>query len=109
MSSLSKGGTEQILIVEDDDEVRQTAADMLVDLGYSVLKAKDADAALAIIESGAAHRGALHRCGDAAQAAKLGARPQGAAEAAGIAVLFTSGYTNNAILHGDRLDEASKS
>ena len=46
------GGTETVLVVEDDEEVRGTVVDMLSDLGYRVLKAKDAQSALAIIESG---------------------------------------------------------
>jgi hypothetical protein len=48
------GGSETILLVEDDEDVRVTAAEMLSELGYSVLRAKDADGALVIIESGAA-------------------------------------------------------
>ena len=37
-----RGGTETILVVEDDDEVRETAVALLSDLGYRVLKARDA-------------------------------------------------------------------
>ncbi len=48
------GGSETILLVEDDEDVRLTTSEMLSDLGYSVLRAKDADSALVIIESGAA-------------------------------------------------------
>ena len=39
-------------MVEDDDEVLAITVDMLEDLGDSVLKAKNADNALAGIESG---------------------------------------------------------
>ena len=46
------GGSETILLVEDDEDVRTTTADMLWALGYNVLQAKDGDAALVIIESG---------------------------------------------------------
>lgn len=46
------GGSETILVVEDDEEVRTTAVEMLSDLGYRVLKAADASSALAIVESG---------------------------------------------------------
>ena len=46
------GGTEVVLVVEDDDEVRSTAVDLLTDLGYRVLKSRDAQSALAIVESG---------------------------------------------------------
>jgi CheY-like chemotaxis protein len=104
-TSSAQGGTERILIVEDDEEVRATAADMLSELGYSVLKAKDPDAALAIIESGVAidvlftdvvMPGKL-------QSSELGRKAQ--QRLPQVAVLFTSGYTGNAIVHGDRLDE----
>ncbi|WP_333999506.1 hybrid sensor histidine kinase/response regulator [Sphingomonas aurantiaca] len=46
------GGTETVLVVEDDDEVRSTVVELLTDLGYSVLKAVDAASALNVIESG---------------------------------------------------------
>jgi PAS domain S-box-containing protein len=101
----AQGGTERVLIVEDNEEVRATGADMLSELGYSVLKAKDADAALTIIESGVAidvlftdvvMPGKL-------QSSELGRKAQ--KRLPQIAVLFTSGYTDNTIVHGDRLDE----
>jgi PAS domain S-box-containing protein len=43
---------EMVLVVEDDDEVRATAIELLGDLGYSVIEAPDADSALAIVNSG---------------------------------------------------------
>jgi CheY-like chemotaxis protein len=46
------GGPETILVAEDDEEVRTTVVDMLTELGYRVLKAKDAASALTIVESG---------------------------------------------------------
>ncbi|HST75916.1 MAG TPA: ATP-binding protein, partial [Acetobacteraceae bacterium] len=46
------GGTETVLVVEDDEDVRVAAIEMLSDLGYRVLRAKDAQSALAIVESG---------------------------------------------------------
>ncbi len=99
------GGTEVVLVVEDDDEVRDTVVDMLTDLGYSVLKARDAQSALAIVESGApidllftdvVMPGPLR-----SPALAIKARER----IPTIAVLFTSGYTDNAIVHGGRLDE----
>ena len=41
---------ETILVVEDDDRVRRLAVTMLTGLGYVVLEAGDADAALAVID-----------------------------------------------------------
>ncbi|MEZ0170756.1 PAS domain S-box protein [Microvirga sp. TS319] len=99
-----QGGTETILVVEDDDEVRETAVALLSDLGYRVLKARDATSALNVIESGldidllftdVVMPGPL-RSPELARKARL--------RLPHIAVLFTSGYTENAIVHGGRLD-----
>jgi CheY-like chemotaxis protein len=46
------GSGETLLIVEDDELVRTTLADTLSDLGYQTVEADDADAALALLESG---------------------------------------------------------
>jgi len=99
-----RGGTETILVAEDDDEVRATVVEMLGDLGYSVLKARDAATALAIIESGVSidllftdvvMPGPL-RSSDLARKAHE--------RLPNLAVLFTSGYTENSIVHEGRLD-----
>jgi CheY-like chemotaxis protein len=99
------GGTETVLVVEDDEEVRGTVVDMLADLGYRVLKAKDARSGLAIIESGV-HIDLLFI--DVVMPGSLRS-PELARKARerlpNIAVLFTSGYTENAIVHGGRLDQ----
>jgi PAS domain S-box-containing protein len=98
------GGSETVLIVEDDDQVRATAIEMLGDLGYRVLKASDAAGALHIIESGLAIDLLFT---DVVMPGKLKS-PELARKAKerqpNIAVLFTSGYTENAIVHGGRLD-----
>ena len=97
------GGSETILLVEDDEDVRVTTAEMLSELGYSVLRAKDADSALVIIESGAAidllftdivMPGTL-------RAPELARKAQ--QKIPGIAVLFTTGYAENAALHRGQL------
>lgn len=99
------GGSETVLVVEDDEQVRATVVDLLQDLGYGVLKAKDAQSALAIIESGVpidllftdvVMPGTL-RSPELARKARE--------RLPNIAVLFTSGYTDNAIVHGGRLDQ----
>lgn len=101
----AKGGSETILVVEDDEEVRATVVELLADLGYRVLRAKDAQSALAIVESGVpvdllftdvVMPGPL-RSTELARKARE--------RVPGIAVLFTSGYTDNAIVHAGRLDE----
>ena len=98
------GGTETILVAEDDEGVRGTVVEMLSELGYRVLTARDAASALTVIESGApidllftdvVMPGTL-RSPELARRAREH-RPD-------LAVLFTSGYTENAIVHGGRLD-----
>jgi PAS domain S-box-containing protein len=97
-------GTETVLLVEDDLGVRETAAEMLSDLGYRVLKSKNADSALAVIESGAeidllftdvVMPGVLR----STELADLFIQ-----RLPNAAVLYTSGYTQNAIVHAGRLD-----
>jgi PAS domain S-box-containing protein len=98
------GGGETILVAEDDEGVRAIVVEMLSDLGYRVLTANDADGALSILNSGArvdllftdvVMPGALRSPELARLAVEL---------LPGLAVLFTSGYTENAIVHGGRLD-----
>ncbi|QIO36607.1 hybrid sensor histidine kinase/response regulator [Bradyrhizobium sp. 1(2017)] len=99
-----EGGEETVLVVEDDDEVREVAVSMLTQLGYRVVKAKDAASALVVVDSGipidliftdVMMPGAL-RSPELARKAKE--------RLPNVAVLFTSGYTQNAIVHGGRLD-----
>ncbi|MBC7414462.1 MAG: PAS domain S-box protein [Herminiimonas sp.] len=99
-----QGGSETILVVEDDTGVQVTVVDTLTTLGYRVLKANDGESALVILESGVpidllftdvVMPGPL-RSPDLARQARL-LLPN-------LAVLFTSGYTQNAIVHGGRLD-----
>ncbi|SEJ33221.1 PAS domain S-box protein [Paraburkholderia diazotrophica] len=99
-----RGGTETILVVEDDQKVQTTAIDTLTELGYHVLKADDAQQALTVLRSGVdvdllfsdvVMPGPVRSTDMAAQAVTLLPR---------LKVLFTSGYTHNAIVHGGRLD-----
>jgi CheY-like chemotaxis protein len=98
------GGTETVLVAEDDEGVRAAVVEMLADLGYYVLKAKDAQSALTVIESGA-HIDLLFT--DVVMPGTLRS-PELARMARerlpNIAVLYTSGYTENSIVHGGRLD-----
>jgi signal transduction histidine kinase len=98
------GGSETILVVEDDQAVRLTVVDTLRGLGYHVLSANDGEAGLAVLEQGTAvdmlftdvvMPGPVKSTELARRARQLLPR---------IAVLFTSGYTQNAIVHGGRLD-----
>jgi CheY-like chemotaxis protein len=99
-----EGGTETILVVEDDAAVRATVVEVLTELGYRVLKAHDGQSALAVIQSGlpvdllftdVVMPGPV-RSPELARLAK--------AHLPDLEVLFTSGYTENAIVHGGRLD-----
>ncbi|MEH3103486.1 MAG: PAS domain-containing protein [Sphingomonas phyllosphaerae] len=98
------GGTETVLVVEDDDEVRATVVEMLGDLGYRVLKAVDAQSALSVVESGIPIDLLFT---DVVMPGTLKS-PEMARKARerlpDLAVLFTSGYTENSIVHGGRLD-----
>ncbi len=98
------GGEETILVAEDDDGVRATVVDILRELGYRVLEARDADSALNVVESGigidllftdVVMPGAI-------KSTELARRAQN--RLPNLRVLFTSGYTQNAIVHGGRLD-----
>ncbi|MDY0973799.1 PAS domain S-box protein [Massilia sp. CFBP9012] len=98
------GGHETVLVVEDDEQVRLTVVDLLADLGYRVLRANDAASALTVIDSGI-HIDLLFT--DVVMPGPLRS-PELAKKARerlpNVAVLFTSGYTENAIVHGGRLD-----
>src|SRR6195952_4976142 len=48
----ANGATGTALLVDDDDMVRMSTADMLVELGFSVLEANSAEDALRIVDSG---------------------------------------------------------
>ncbi len=97
---------ETILVVEDDDEVRATVVEILSELGYRVLKAKDAAERLRDHRKRRADRPSLHRRRDAGPDAQRRAGAEAArAGCRDMRVLFTSGYTDNAIVHGGRLDE----
>jgi PAS domain S-box-containing protein len=98
------GGDETILVVEDDKLVRDYVLTQLHSLGYVTLDAANAAEALALVESGAAFdllftdviMPGLNGRQLADEILKI--RP-------GLKVLFTSGYTENAIIHHGRLDE----
>jgi PAS domain S-box-containing protein len=98
------GGAETVLVVEDDAEVRETVVEMLRELGYRVLKAVDAQSALSVVESGVPIDLIFT---DVVMPGTLKS-PELARKARerlpGVAVLFTSGYTENSIVHGGRLD-----
>jgi signal transduction histidine kinase/ActR/RegA family two-component response regulator len=98
------GGRETILLVEDQEVVRKLAHKLLTRLGYDVIQARDGITALSALEQ---HVGPLDllltdvvmpsMSGSELAARVLALRPE-------IKVLFTSGYTENAISHHGILD-----
>ncbi|MDR3507624.1 MAG: CHASE3 domain-containing protein [Caulobacteraceae bacterium] len=100
-----RGRSEVVLVVEDDDLVRVSAVGMLRDLGYACIHAADGAEALEALKSDAkidllftdvVMPGPVRSRDLAVEAGRL--RP-------GLPVLFTSGYTQDAIVHHGRLDE----
>jgi len=101
MRHASKGGSETVLLVEDDDRVRGLVASMLKKNGYTVLLASAGDQAL---EIAARHQGRLHllltdvvmpgMSGRVLSERLMLLRPD-------TRVLYMSGYSDDAILrHG---------
>jgi signal transduction histidine kinase/ActR/RegA family two-component response regulator len=97
------GGQEIILVVEDDDRVRAISAETLRELGYSVIEASGARDAIRIIEGGAQpdllFTDVVMPEMSGRELAKLlqQLRPN-------MKILFTTGYTRNAIVHNGVLD-----
>ncbi|MCR5874986.1 ATP-binding protein [Phenylobacterium sp. J426] len=97
-------GDERILLVEDHDDLRSYSAGILRELGYEVCEARDGEAALACLDKG--FRPDLLFTDVVLPGGYNGRQIAEAVAARGIAVpvLFTTGYTRNAIVHNGRLD-----
>jgi CheY-like chemotaxis protein len=104
-SGPATGGSETVLVVEDDPAVRETAVEMLSSLGYKVLKADNGQSALSILQSGIPIDMLFSDVVMPGPVQSPELATQARAIVPGIAVLFTSGYTQNAIVHGGKLDE----
>lgn len=98
------GSGETVLVVEDDDEVRAYSTEVLRELGYQVLEASDGNAALRILERPELRVDLLFT--DVVMPGMSGRELTDSARQLrpGLRVLYTSGYTQNAIVHGGRLD-----
>jgi CheY-like chemotaxis protein len=100
-------GSETVLLVEDEESVRQLVRETLAARGYNVLEADDGQKAL---EISASHAGTIHMLVtdvvmpgmSGRELAKLlvESRPQ-------IKVLYLSGYTEDAIIHQGALDSGT--
>lgn len=95
---------ESILVVEDDDDVRAYTVDCLRELGYRVLEAHDGPSALRLLERQESEVDLLFT--DVVMPAMTGRELAEEAEKRQprLRVLYTSGYTRNAIVHAGRLD-----
>ena len=101
-------GSETILLVDDDDFVRVSAARALRSKGYAVLEAEDGSEALAVFAQHEASVALLVT--DVVMPGMDGRQLAEAVRARqpALPVLFTSGYTDDAILrHGIKHDEVS--
>ena len=98
-------GAERILVVEDDNDVREVAAAMLAGHGYDVIEAVDGDDALDKLR--ASGRIDLLFTDVVLPGSMNGNELAKAAERIrpGVKTLFTTGYAKNAVVHDGRLDE----
>ncbi|MGE5157263.1 MAG: PAS domain S-box protein [Gemmatimonas sp.] len=99
-----EGGRETILVVEDDRLVRDYVLTQLHSLGYATLDAANATDALNLVEAG--HKFDLLFT-DVIMPGTMNGRQLAdhlQKQRPGLKVLFTSGYTENAIIHHGRLD-----
>jgi CheY-like chemotaxis protein len=96
--------SETILAVEDDDDVRAYTVECLKELGYRVLEAHDGPSALRLLERQKEPVDLLFT--DVVMPGMTGRELADAArtQQPDLRVLYTSGYTRNAIVHGGRLD-----
>ena len=98
------GGKETILVVEDDVQVQTTVVDMLRGLGYGVLRASDGESALAIVGSGVPIDLLFTDVVMPGKVASTELARQARVLLPHLTVLFTSGYTQDAIMQGGRLE-----
>ncbi|MBX6321885.1 MAG: CHASE2 domain-containing protein, partial [Rhodospirillaceae bacterium] len=99
-----RGGSERVLLVEDEDLVREVAARQMRELGYTVVEAPDGVAALRMIKDGlrfdllvtdVVMPGGINGRELASEVERL--RP-------GTKILFTSGYPESVIVHQGKLE-----
>jgi signal transduction histidine kinase len=107
-ASLPAGSpSETILVVEDEAMVRHLAVESLRELGYSVLEAESGAAALRIV----AERDGIDLIFTDIVMPEINGRQlaeQAVQIRPGIKVLFTTGYTRNAVVHNGVLDPGVK-
>ena len=101
----SLGGTETLLVVEDEQAILALSRTALTGLGYAVLTARLPEEALAVAQ---AHRGPIHLLITDVVMPQMNGRDLSAQLSAlkpGIRSLFMSGYTADVIAHQGILEE----
>jgi PAS domain S-box-containing protein len=97
-------GHETVLVVEDDELVRNSVIEQLHGLGYATIAAGSGPEALAVVDSGAAFDLLFT---DIVMPGGMNGRELGkevGRRRPGVKVLYTSGYSENAVDHDGRLD-----
>jgi len=100
----SEGGTESILVVEDDALVRDYVVAQLKSLGYRVASAANATEALSLLEK---NQMVDILFTDVIMPGPMNGRrlaDEAVKRIPSLKVVFTSGYTENAVVHQGRLD-----
>ena len=99
----ARAAGETILVVEDDESLRVYTTDILTELGYRVLSARNGQSALQVLDQ---NRIDLLFT-DVVMPGGMNGRQladEAVRRAPALKVLFTTGYTRNAIVHHGRLD-----
>jgi two-component system cell cycle sensor histidine kinase/response regulator CckA len=98
-------GTETVLLVEDEEMVREMAREILRESGYQVLEARHGQEALLVAEQ---HHGPIHVMLSDVVMPQMSGRElaeQLSPRRREMKVLYMSGYTDDAIVHHGVLDE----
>jgi PAS domain S-box-containing protein len=98
------GAGELVLVVEDHDDLRAFSVNSLRELGYEVMEAKSGRGALELLQTDA---GVALLFTDVVLPDGLDGRAladEARRRRPGLKILFTTGYTRNAIVHNGRLD-----
>jgi PAS domain S-box-containing protein len=104
LGASTEGGAETILVVEDHEELRAFSAGVLRELGYNVVEASSGRLALEVLQT----RSNLDLLftdmvlPDGMSGRELA--DEARRRQPGLKVLFTTGYTRNAVVHNGKLD-----
>ena len=106
-SGAHRGNGETILVVEDDDGVREYASEILRDLNYKILEARDSASAMRLVDADMPFDLLLT---DVVLPGKNGRELATDIEKRrpGLRVIFMTGYSRNAIVHHGRLDRGTE-